>query len=1080
MRIKFGMLLLAAGISAAAQAPVATLVGRIVDASHAAVPGVAIKVRQVDTNLVRTAQTLSDGEYTVSALQPGFYEVTFDKAGFKTVTEKKLELQADQTARLDVELAVGAVTEVVEVTATTPLMNTETSSRGDVVTPLEIAETPLNGRNFVDLAFTVAGVQPAEQSYKGSPYVVNGARADASNVMINGINDQTPRDATAQAQPPLESLQEFKLMTSGYSAEYGRLAGGVVNMVVKSGANLVHGSLFEYFRNDDLDARNFFDGAIKSELRRNQFGGQLGGPVMVPKLYNGHDRTFFLVSWESYRGRAGSNSIGVVPTALERVGNFSQSLDATGKLILVKDPLATGSCTATVKTACFPNNTIPAARFNAVSQALIGYYPLPNLTGANNFISNIPSADNWDNFLFKVDQKLSSRDNLSGLALIRWESSTNPYSGTGLGGFSSTTDSTQELYTVSETRVFTPTLINELRFGVTRTVSAENSSNQGINYAAQLGIPGTTTDPNLEGFPKVTVTGFETIGDSTSNPIRYTVTNYDTNNVMTWNKGKHSIKFGADYLFTEYYQPTNSNFNGTFAFNGKDTNDGIGDLLLGFTSSTSRKIGTVTNHIKEYALGAFIQDDYKIVPSLTLNVGMRYEIQGAPYEKDGLETSYVPSLGKAIIGSAATLPNYAAIVASAGLTGQIGVASDYGLPASLVNTNYDNFAPRVGFAWRPFGNNKTVVRSGYGIFYTGSRLSAMRTDITGGFPFSVSQSFTGTTTNPTALTVSNPFPAALAKVTGTTTTSGYEVNPPSPYLQSWNFTVERELGRGLVVEIGYTGSKGTHLGRKYDVNQEIRLPNNQLSNGLYPRPFPGFTDIEYYSFGFNSSYEAGTISLKKQVSRLMFFRANYTFGKSIDENSGLNYAGAGGYQGAQNSQDTLGERGRSDFDIRHVFSMIYSFQSPFRHNLFAKGWQLAGSGALYSGQPFTPQLSGPSADLAQATRPDRLTAGTLPNPGPTGWFDLTAFPTVPDTAFRFGSSGRNILDGPGTIAVNLALSREFFVGERNRFQVRFETFNFTNHTNLNLPNDTLDKANAGTITGNKPARQLQLALRYQF
>lgn len=409
MRIKFVVLLLVGGLAAFAQAPTATLVGRIVDASHAAVPGVAIKVRAVDTNMIRTAQTTGEGEYTVSALVPGFYEVSFDKAGFKSVTEKKLELQADQTARLDLELAVGAVTEKIEVAAIVPLMNTETSSRGDVVTPLEIAETPLNGRNFNDLAFTVAGVQPAESGAKGSPYVVNGARADASSVLIDGINDKTPRDAAAQAQPPLDSLQEFKMMTSGYSAEYGRLAGGVVNMVLKSGANQLHGSLFDYFRNDAMDARNFFDGAIKSELRQNQFGGTLSGPVVIPKLYDGHDRTFFLVSWESERQVAGSNSIGVVPSALERVGNFSQSYDATGKLILVKDPLVKGSCTATVTTACFSNNIIPSARFNPVSVALMKYYPTPNLTGANNFISNIPSSDNWDNFLFKVDQSLGAR-----------------------------------------------------------------------------------------------------------------------------------------------------------------------------------------------------------------------------------------------------------------------------------------------------------------------------------------------------------------------------------------------------------------------------------------------------------------------------------------------------------------------------------------------------------------------------------------------------------------------------------------------------------------------------------------------
>src|SRR5258708_4005592 len=300
-------------------------------------------------------------------------------------------------------------------------------------------------------------------------------------------------------------------------------------------------------------------------------------------------------------------------------------------------------------------------------------------------------------------------------------------------------------------------------------------------------------------------------------------------------------------------------------------------------------------------------------------------------------TSYVPSLGKAVIGSDATLGgNLPAILAADGLTGLVVVAHDVGLPPSLVNTNYDNFAPRVGFAWRPFGNTRTVIRSGYGVFYTGSRLSAERTDITGGFPFSTAQSFTGSTSNPNLLTLANPFPASLAKVTGVTTTAGYESSPPSPYLQSWNFTIERELGQGIALEVGYTGSKGTHLGRKYDINQEIRLPNNQLANGQYQRPYPGFTDIQYYSFGFNSSYQAGTVTVHKRFQKGLFFRANYTYGKSIDENSGRNYAGAGGYQGAQDTQNPFLERGRSDFDVRHVFSMNFAVQSPFRQSVVTR------------------------------------------------------------------------------------------------------------------------------------------------
>ena len=1056
-----------------AQTPAATLVGRIVDVTRAAVGDASIRVRDVNTNELRSARSMGEGEYTVSSLPPGTYEVTVEKPGFKLARETNLQLAVDQTARLDIVLQVGAVTESVEVQASVPLLNTETSSRGDVIAPSEIAEMPLDGRDFNDLAFMVPGVQAAEQGSKGSPYVVNGARADASNVTIDGFNNQNPRDAGAQARPPLESLQEFKLQTSGYSAEYGRLAGGVVTMALKSGGNQLHGSLFEYVRNDKLDARNFFD-AGKSKLRRNQFGASASGPLVIPKLYDGHDRTFFLATWESFRGTAGSTSLGIVPTLLERQGNFSQSYNASGKLILIKDPLAGGTCSATNSSACFPGNSIPATRFHAISQQLLQYYPLPNSTGPNNLLTNANDTESWDSLLFKVDQKLTARDNAAVRVLQRWQTSGDPFSGSSLGTFGASTDNSQSLYGFSETHIFSPTLINEFRMGLTRTTNVQLSDHAGANWAAKYGIPGTTDDPNLAGFPKVGVTGYETFGDSTTNPIRYVVNNFNWNDVLTWNKSRHSIRIGGDVLRVQYYQPTNSNFNGTLTFNGKNSGNGFADFLLGFLSSSSRKIGTVTNHIYSTNYGAFLQDDYKLHLNLTLNLGVRYEVQSMPYEKYGQMSNYVPGLNKVILSSAMTVPNLDATLAGAGLTGMVGVAANYGLPRSLVNTSHDNIAPRVGFAWRPFGNNRTVVRSGFGIFYTGTRLSAIRTDLTGGFPFSLSQSFTGSTSNPSLLTLSNPFPSSIAKLSGITTANGYEVAPPVPYLESWNFTIERDLGGGVGIEAGYSGSKGTHLGRKYDINQQVRTPSSTT------RPYVGYGDIEYYTFGGNSSYNSGTLTVRKRFDRGLFFRANYTFGKSLDTASGLNYAGDGGYQGAQDSLNLKSERGRSDFDIRHVFSMNFAWQIPLQKHFLVRGWQLAGSGAIYSPQPYTPQLSGPSNDLAQATRPDRIANGALADASPNKWYDVTAFPIVPDSAFRYGNSGRNILDGPGSTTINLALSKAFRLSERAKAQFRWETFNTTNHANLRLPAVNLDKANASTITKAKAARVMQLGLKVQF
>src|SRR5215831_11731337 len=354
---------------AAAQSPSGTIVGRIVDSSSAAVIGATVRVHNVDTNEVRTTATKVDGEYTVAALQPGNYEVTVEKEGFKMLRQEHLVLQVGQTARVDGTLQVGATTTSVDVEATVPLVNTETSSRGDVIAPAELTQMPLNGRDFNDLAFLVAGVQAAEQGGKGSPYVVNGARADASNVTIDGFNDQNPRDAGAQARPPLESLQEFKLQTSGYSAEYGRLAGGVVTMALKSGGNTPHGALFEYLRNDMFGARNFFD-ADKSKLRRNQFGASFSGPVVLPKIYNGHDKTFFLGSWESFRGIAGTSQLGLIPTLQERQGDFSQTFGSNGKLTTIKDPL-TG--------AAFAGNVIPANRISPIAKQIANLFPTPNI-----------------------------------------------------------------------------------------------------------------------------------------------------------------------------------------------------------------------------------------------------------------------------------------------------------------------------------------------------------------------------------------------------------------------------------------------------------------------------------------------------------------------------------------------------------------------------------------------------------------------------------------------------------------------------------------------------------------------------
>jgi len=1097
-------------LSFSAQAPTATLVGRVTDPSHAVVPDAAITVRSTDTNETRTAKTDRHGEYTVSALDPGNYDVLIEAPNFKPVHEAHLVLEADQSARLDAALVVGSTTQEVEVTTEVGALHTETSDKGDVIAPVEIAEMPLNGRDFNDLVFNVAGVMPAEEGSKGSSFVANGVRSDATSVMVDGLNNTNPRDAGAEATPPLDALQEFKVQTSNYSAEYGRVAGPVINLVVKKGTNKLKGSIFEFVRNDLFDARNHFDAVgTKSELRRNQFGGTLGGPVFIPRLYDGHNKTFFLFSWESYRDIDAHNQFSTVPTPAERSGDFSKSFNPnTGKTLQgptasspngeLQDLLGDKTCVTPGPSGL--GNYIPAVDANGkscydpVSQSLLNFYPQqsPDLIGQpNNYRQSAKNRDTWDSFLLKIDQQLASKDEASIKGLRRTETSLNPFSGSSLSYWGSVTKNEQVIAAFTETHIFTPTIINEFRFGLTREVNNENSLDAGINWTSTLGIPGTTTDLSLAQFPQFKIQSYATLGDSTQDPIDTTTNNYDLNDSITWNKGKHTAKFGGDILKVQYFQPTNSGFSGSLGFNGKTSGNGLADFLRGGTSSIGLRVGTVVNHLHDASNSLFVQDDYKALPRLTLNLGLRYEYQALPSEENGQFSNFVPALNKEILGGdrsvtqlLGSLPGGLSV--PVGTSDALVLAKDLGYPQTLIYPNHLRFAPRVGFALRLFNGNGTVLRGGYGIFYTGSRLTTIRTELSGQFPFSVSEDYElkGSSTIETAFTTTSP----TAK--GVNSVSGYDLHAPSAYIQSWNLTVERQLPKGLALEVAYTGSKGTHLGRQYDINQQYRTATNGInckgSKCTYPRPFGGYTGyfglINYFSFNSYSFYHSGTVTLRKRFDHGLMFRMNYTFGRSTDTASGLNYAGAGGFKGAQDANNPNAEYGRSDADRRHVLNGNWIYQLPLRKHFATRGWQLAGSVQAATGTPVTPQYTVPIIDGGQATRPDRICNGALPasQRSQNKWFDMSCFVQIPDTAYRFGNSGRNILDGPARLLLAASLSRSFPVRDYGSLQFRWEVFNATNHTNFNIPDDVLDEQSANTITKSGDPRVMQLGAKFTF
>jgi hypothetical protein len=1032
------------------------------------------------------------GQYAISNLAPGTYTVKISMLGFSEITENNLVLTAEQTARLDTALKIGTTAESISVTADIGLLNTETSSKGDLITPVETAEIPLNGRDFNDLAFTVAGVQPAEQNAKGAPYVANGSRADSSGVFIDGINDESPRDAGSQISPPLDSLQEFKMETSGYTAQYGRLSGSVVTMVTKSGGNQFHGSLFEFLRNDLFDAApyNFTNIAVpKTKLRKNQFGGGVSGPVIIPHLYNGHNRTFFIVSLESLLSVTGTRATSFVPTARERTGDFSQSgpiVNGAPTPYYLHNPKSTAKCVPpTTTTGCLnPSNPAQIKVLDSVGQNLLAYYPLPNLIvppGTPNYVLNTNSTSNWNNSLAKVDQKLGQKDQIAGRFLRRYSRSTNPTSGSPLGTFGSSTDAHQTLIGMSETRVFTLNLVNDFRFGRTRTVSKETADDAGTNYALQLGIQGTTTDPSLLSFPSFKPTGFASLGDNSSNPITYTLNDYDGSDLVTWNKGRHVLRIGGDIFHVQLFQPTNTSKNGQFTYNGKLTSsssnstNGLADLLAGFPATSVLMTGGSTNHLINTNYAGFVQDDYKASQDLTLNLGLRYELQTLPSEESGQLTNFVPSLGKSVYSDASTVPNLAAMLAQSGLTNYYISAHDAGYPRALVYVNETRFAPRLGFALRPLHNDHTVIRAGYGIFYTGTRLSFIRTNLAGQYPFSATTTYNAVVASSgnaaSLISPTNPFPASGGSLSGILTPNGYDPNAASANLQSYNLTVEQDLGKGIALEVAYAGSKGTHLGQEFNYNQE------RLTNVNSSRPLPNFAAITLAQFNGVSHYDSAQVTVRRRFEHGLFFRVNYTYAKSLDSQSGVNYAGAGGYFGNQNILDPGAEYGLSDFDIRHNFTGTAVYRTSSSHYLL-RDWQTSGSILAYSGQPFTPKVSG-NQDLGQATRPNRICNGSLSDRSINRWFDATCF-VVPGSGF--GNSGRNILTGPSSVTVNLALGKTFSMGEFGRFEFRWETFNTLNHPNFGYPSATIGSSTTpgiiSSLNGNN--RVMQFGGRYEF
>jgi hypothetical protein len=1109
MRIVCSLLLAACCVRA--QQDLATVTGRVTDTTQAVVPGVRITAANIDTGVARSMAATSSGDYAITNLPPGSYELSAEASGFRKYRRTGLVLETGQTLRADVQLEIGSMTESVTVTAQVAALNTDNGRiKGDVIVQQEIQSLPLDGRDFTDLAFLVPGVTPNAQGGLGSGMAVNGARADSTNFYVDGFDNRDTRIGDTQVRPNIDAMQEFKMEVAGFSAEYGKMAGGILNAVLKSGTNELHGGVFEYVRNNVIDSRSFFD-AEKLKLNRHQFGATVNGPVVLPRAYDGRNRTFFLFSWESYRQIQGQTSLTRVPTNLERNGDLSQTLNQFNAPATPVDPLA--------RNAPFPGSRVPASRVDPVAQKLLAHYPMENRPGQTfNYLVAANNTDSLDSYIWKIDQHLGDKDNLSFRHQARLNPGFGPFNGNALGLFGAQSDRNGTLAGLGWTHLFSPTLLVEIRAGFNRQSNSADSTSVGVDYARQLGIPGSTTDPALMGFPQITLLGYSSIGAHNSLPTRFSLTNIQGGLKFTWVRSRHVMKWGYDQGRNRFNQPFYNGNRGLFVVQDKWTGLAMGDLLLGMLNNTSRTVGAARNYLRQTNIGTFFNDDLKLLPNLTLNLGVRFEIDDPPSDRYDRIASFVPGLDQLVVSGGISESSLNTLAAQAGLTGKVVLRGQTGLPNSLVFPDRNNVAPRAGFAWRFGRAGKTVVRGGYGIFYTGFALNPIRGSLMAVFPYSTNETYTRVATQPAQVTFSNPFPAERLALGGVNNVAGYDAHAPIGYLQSYNLTIERDLGGATVLEAGFAGSKGTHLGRVYNINQPFQSIATYLAgiSATSLRPYP-FNAVNYYQFGGNSNYSAGQISLRKRGRGGLFYRLNYTFSKSIDTASQLSAGSDGGFNGALDMRNLRLERGRSDWDRRQVFTSNFFWPLPFgRGRRFIGsagrgaqsvlgGWQVSGTAMFGSGAPLTVLTNGASQNIGESLRPNRIGSGEpAGRDGKRGvdypWFNLNDFKPAPACisvargcpadAYGFqpflpGNAGRNILDGPGYGYVNLAAMKDFPVRERMKAQFRFESFNFLNHPNFMLPDNSFNTITAGRITGAVPAgkggpRVFQASLKFLF
>jgi hypothetical protein len=962
--------------------------------------GVSITVRNPATGLERIVQTDGEGDYQVAALPVGAYRVEVRASGFQSQIVESLIVEVGLIVVQDFQLRIGDVSQEITVTAASQGVERTTISVGHVVDPREVQEVPLNGRHFLDLLLLTPGsVTPPQNGFSTPPMrglgalAINtaGNREETVNYLVNGITLNNLTFSSISFQPSIGTVQEFKIDNSTLSAEHGQSSGAVVNIATSSGTNDLHGELFEFLRNDALDARNFFDfnSNRPPPFKRNQFGGHLGGPIVKNKA-------FFFFSYEGLRQSQGLELNSVVLSESERAS--------------ARDPVIAKLI-----------ELIPRANF-------------VDSSGTPRFVGSAGAPVKVDQWTGDISYNLAKNSRLHGYYDIQQNDSTEPNRfGNTIPGFGHRLYARRQIFTLNETDTFGSAVVNEARFGFNRFY-ATNTPNAQFN-PADYGILDGIVAPI--GLPQINIAGGSlNFGGPSPFPSGRGDTTFVVADIMSRLSGRHSLKFGG-----EFRQFLNNNFRlGTGTFNFPT----VGNFLADTANSFSVTLGNQSSSIAEGALGLFVQDNYRIRPNLTLELGLRYEWNMTPSERYDRFIVFDPQ--------------------SASLS-RVGVDFD-----EIYHQNRKNIQPRVGFAWDPFGLGKTAVRGAYAIL-TDQPMTSVVTGTSTNPPLAIPLTFTGTVRFDNALAL-----AHAAGLAPQTVDHGFD----NAYLQSWNLNIQHQLTPAFALMVGYFGSKGTHLILRRNINQPVDgvrpYPALSTSSTILPgTPLGNITQAEGTG---NSSYNALWVTGNQRLTRGLQLNASYTWSKSLDYNS-LSSQGVV----VQNSYDLRGDYGVSDFDARHRFVVSAIYELPFRGNQYVEGWHLAAIVQIQSGNPVNIVTSDSTVNgVANTLRPD--VTGPIKIIGSAeSWFDTSVFTAVN----RFGNLGRNVVEGPGFNNTDLSIIKDTNLGERMRVQFRAEFFDVFNHANFGQPRNVVGTPDFGRIISTRfptgesgSSRQVQLALKLVF